>query len=421
MGKRATPRSLVGLLARLRVSIAGNILVIAALSMPLFIGAAGMATDTVLWAIWRRELQRSADSAAYAGALTIQQDRYQAEKAARHDFTKSKAFKQLQATMTYENSPSDGPYSSDSSAVRVTVQRPSSLPFSNFFLGRLVYISARATATLADGVRNCLFALEEQDASAISFSGNGSIDITCGAFSNSTSSLAITANGSSTVSIPYVSAVGGVPGSSNYVGAILKSFQGPQLDPLRDLPDPTPPQSKDCKSVTMAYPAYLQPGCYVGMNLNGFVNLAAGVYYVVDADFNVGSTANVSGTGVTIILTSTKNSYPTVNINGNPQINLEAATSGIYKNLLFYQDRAAPALDQNVRKTNFFTGNSSSRLKGDLYFPSQSITFTGNTGLDLGCFKLVARRITVSGNTKMANTCAEDDKRYVARRVRLVG
>src|SRR5947209_19872202 len=45
----------------------GNVLVIAAASMPLFIGAAGLASDTVQWTLWKRQLQRAADSAAFAG------------------------------------------------------------------------------------------------------------------------------------------------------------------------------------------------------------------------------------------------------------------------------------------------------------------------------------------------------------------
>src|SRR5438309_7245776 len=46
----------------------GNALVIAGAALPLVIGSAGLASDTVQWAMWKRELQRMADSAALAGA-----------------------------------------------------------------------------------------------------------------------------------------------------------------------------------------------------------------------------------------------------------------------------------------------------------------------------------------------------------------
>ena len=46
----------------------GNALVIAGAAMPLLFGSVGLATDTVQWTLWKRQLQRSADSAAFAGA-----------------------------------------------------------------------------------------------------------------------------------------------------------------------------------------------------------------------------------------------------------------------------------------------------------------------------------------------------------------
>ena len=45
----------------------GNVLAIAGAALPLFIGAAGLATDTIQWTLWKRQLQRAADSAAIAG------------------------------------------------------------------------------------------------------------------------------------------------------------------------------------------------------------------------------------------------------------------------------------------------------------------------------------------------------------------
>ena len=45
----------------------GNFLLIAAAAFPLLIGFAGLAVDTIQWVLWKRELQRAADSAAIAG------------------------------------------------------------------------------------------------------------------------------------------------------------------------------------------------------------------------------------------------------------------------------------------------------------------------------------------------------------------
>lgn len=51
----------------------GNTLVIAGAAMIPLAGAAGLATDTVQWVLWKRELQRAADSGAFAGVYAIAQ------------------------------------------------------------------------------------------------------------------------------------------------------------------------------------------------------------------------------------------------------------------------------------------------------------------------------------------------------------
>ena len=45
----------------------GNALILAGAALPLVIGSAGLASDTIQWALWKRQLQRAADSAALAG------------------------------------------------------------------------------------------------------------------------------------------------------------------------------------------------------------------------------------------------------------------------------------------------------------------------------------------------------------------
>ena len=51
----------------------GNALAITAAALPLVVGSAGLASDTIQWALWKRQLQRSADSAALAGAYALTQ------------------------------------------------------------------------------------------------------------------------------------------------------------------------------------------------------------------------------------------------------------------------------------------------------------------------------------------------------------
>ena len=54
-------------LAGLAGCTSGNAAVLVALGMPMLIGGAGLGVDTAQWYMWKRELQRAADSASIAG------------------------------------------------------------------------------------------------------------------------------------------------------------------------------------------------------------------------------------------------------------------------------------------------------------------------------------------------------------------
>src|SRR5215208_2328975 len=61
---------MIGFIKKLLKDRRGNALVIAGAALPLILGAAGLATDTIQWTLWKRQLQRAADSAAMAGVYT---------------------------------------------------------------------------------------------------------------------------------------------------------------------------------------------------------------------------------------------------------------------------------------------------------------------------------------------------------------
>ena len=49
----------------------GNVFVVAAAVMPLLLGSAAFAIDTIQLSVWKRQLQRAADSGAIAGAYAL--------------------------------------------------------------------------------------------------------------------------------------------------------------------------------------------------------------------------------------------------------------------------------------------------------------------------------------------------------------
>ena len=54
--------SMISFLKRLWSDRRGNALVVAGAALPLVVGSVGLASDTIQWALWKRQIQRAADS-----------------------------------------------------------------------------------------------------------------------------------------------------------------------------------------------------------------------------------------------------------------------------------------------------------------------------------------------------------------------
>jgi len=158
------------------------------------------------------------------------------------------------------------------------------------------------------------------------------------------------------------------------------------------------------------------------MDLAGNVTLNPGTYYINGDDLSFGAQANVTGNGVTFILTSSTasanpSSIAQINMNGGATLNLTAPTSGTYNGVLVYQHRNAPLTNQ------FINGGADMRIDGAFYMPGTELTFNGNAGMEVQCIRLVTRRVHFSGNANLTNTCDANDpnRGYNGITVRLVG
>ncbi|GAY20835.1 MULTISPECIES: pilus assembly protein TadG-related protein [Sphingobium] len=404
----------------------GNVLMMAAASMPVLVGAAGLATDTVQWTLWKRQIQRQADSAALAGAYAVAQG-FSASDSATSDINRM-SLVTLTQTPTIENAPTTGSYAGNSKAVRVVLQTSAELPFSKILGVKAPVIYGEATAAVVGSGDYCVVSLEKTSAVGITLQGNATVNLGCGIATNSRASNAVYAGGSSTVTATPVAAVGGLTSSSNYVSpTTLLPYSIPVLDPYAGLPTPN---VSGCSAKVSVNPQQsvvsppLQPGCYKGFDIKGTLTMAPGVYYVDGGTFDVGSQAVINGTGVTIILTSSNaannpSSIANVNINGGATLNLKAPTdlSDPYHGVLFYQDRRA--LDSG---TNTINGNASSVLQGAFYFPGQAMSFSGTSGMTTDCVKMVGKRVTFIGNSNIVNQCKDTGvDKFTATLVKLVG
>jgi len=398
----------------------GAMSVIIASTLPVFLGGVALAVDVAQWTLAKRMLQRQADSGALAGVYGLSQGADHQASVTR-DLALNTSFP-LDGPPIIERGPSVGAYAGDGNAVRVALTTAMRLPFAGLFLPGDVRITAEATAALIPTGDVCVLALENTDTAGIFMGGNATVDINCAMVTNSVASNAVNTGGSSTVIASPIVASGGIAPASNYAeGTVLLPYALAQLDPYAYLPDPVIPGGNNQMRVQPNQRRTYSPGTYTSVDIKGTATLNPGIYYIDGGSFSVGSQANLTANGVTIILTSrtaasNPGSVAGVDINGGATINMTAPSSGTYEGILFYQDRRAP---NDSHKIN---GNSASKLQGALYFPSSTIDLLGTTGMNINCIQLVAWRVGFSGNSTITNVCpaGSGSKSFAGFAVRLV-
>ena len=423
----------------------GNALIIAGASLPMIMGAVGLASDTIQWALWKRELQRAADSAAIAGVYAKVQGASYSD-AVTTDLARNNDITGITISTSATSAPSTGAYTSDANAVRVSLQARQQLSFSSMFMSSAPTITATATATIVPSGDYCVVSLENTAVTGITIGGTTQVDLGCGMITNSTSMDAAVAFGTSDVDASPIAAVGGIDANDNWDDDTqLLPFTLAQQDPFKNINPPTP-------SGCQRFNDYLPAG--QSNNNNGTVDLttvhaAGGVYCIkenggtpaqlqIQGDVTLGPATYVFDStslkmttgggslhcnGCTIILTSSTAATDPSSIGGvdlqGGEIDLIAPSTGTYKGIAIYQDRRASGSGSS---TNIINGNSSSSFQGAFYFPSQEFSFAGNAGMSTECVQMVARRVTFTGTSAISNTCPAGSgaSSFAGQAVRLV-
>ena len=416
----------------------GNILVIAGAALPLLVGAAGLANDTIEWALWKRQLQRAADSAAVAGVY----DRIHSGNTTgtatvvAHDLTLNHHTGiALQATYPQVGYPADTSTKKQQVSVVLAVRK--SLSFSAMFMAQAPLIRASATAASIPGSDSyCLVSLEPTTLTGIEGSGNGTIDFTCGMITNSVSTNAALAKGSSIVKATVIAAAGGIAQSNNWQVGKYDPFVPAQADPYASLT----PVASDFTGCAASPPALTgssgagttaNPGCYssISVGSNKKLTLNPGTYIISGGGINVQGT--LIGTNVSIILSNknlaTNAAIGSFDMNASGTLSLTAPTSGKWAGLAIYQDRRAVDSGGSLASApNKINGGSTGSVVGALYFPNQGMVYNGGGTSSYICTQFVVKRILFSGNNTTSNKFKDDcpgtglNKIQGGRKVRLV-
>lgn len=248
------------LMKSLRRNSSGNVLMIMALGMPVFVGGAGLAVDTAQWYMWKREMQYAVDQAALAGAWSrvggSEGNVYQTR--ARQELTAN-----LQV-VDFEGTPSitlaKWNTTGADNSVLVTLSATKTLPFSSMLMnhGATISVRAQASFTKARTFTACLIAVDPTTSGAITIGGSAYVVANCGAAALSNNPNAVIRNGNPTFDVGYIVAAGGIDddfdGDPN-----LQIFENQTglVDPFASLSPPNNPTPRtyacvDGSTVTIA-------------------------------------------------------------------------------------------------------------------------------------------------------------------------
>ena len=426
----------------------GNSLVIAAATLPLLLGSAGLATDTIQWALWKRQLQRAADSAAIAGVYQYVSDGNNSSVSGA--VTKDIGLNNhTNVTMAggYPQIAYPGDSGDFSKQVKVTLAVQRKLSFSGMFMPNPPLIKTSATAASTPGTDEfCVVTLDKSASVAgIQITGNAAINMDCSFMANSTANNAAYAKGSAEVYANSVAAVGGIQESKNWHVDSYEPYSPNFEDPYKNL-DPSPGDMKCAGSwvkqgnKNVWTPTALtettdvanakdingdKANCFSSLSVgsNKSLSLPAGDYYINGGDAFI--QGNLSCTSCAIILTNKDSgTIGQFKVNASSEINLSAANSGKFAGIAIMQDRRAGDV-----KGNKINGNSNSKIQGAIYFPSQEIEYNGTGNTTAVCTQFVSKRINFSGNSGTSNkfdkgsncTAFGMNGLQGGRRVRLVG
>jgi hypothetical protein len=397
-------RSCNSLLRRFRHDQSGTYMIVAGLAMPVLVGTAGLGTEAGWWLYTHKNMQSAADSAAVSAATAGSNLNTEADTVtALYGFTNGTK----NVTVTVNQPPSTGNYTSSPQAVEVLISQPQPRLLSALFGTDPILIKARAVA-LGNAGTGCVLALDPTASSAVKVSGSNQLNlIKCNLYSDSNANPSLDVSGSATVSANQVGVVGNISGASNITATNgIRTGMRPIADPYANVSPPPEPSCSNAKITVNSNGknTSLPPGCYSGsitVNAGATLNLDPGIYYLDGANLSVAGNATITGTGVTLVFTGSGSSWGTASIGSNAIVNLTAPTSGPTQGIVMYGDRKMP-----VGTAFNLTGGGTQNFGGAIYLPKANLSFSGGDGTTTSCTKIIADTIALTGTSNLQVNCA---------------
>ena len=385
----------------LRDDQSGNVAAIFALALVPAVGLIGAAVDYSRGNATRSSMQAAVDATALnlvrsASSLTSDQLSQKATDSFNALYNGSQTQSGIQVNAQY-----------NATARSMTMSATGSIKTD--FMGVMgvsnLGVKARAVAVVIGDGTACVLSLNKTASGAAIAQGSTTVNLSgCSLYDNSANASALTVGGSARLSALSVGVVGGISGNTSItaVQGVNTGVQ-PLADPYAKLQVPAFSGCDD-HNFTAKTKVTINPGVYCGgmkLNAGADVTLNPGIYYIDRGDLTVNGGATMTGTGVTIIFTSsTGANWPTASINGGAVINLTPPTDGPTAGVSMFADRNIP-----VGTSFSFNGGATQYLGGVIYIPTGDVLFAGGAGSTSSCTKLIADTIQFTGSSNFAIDC----------------
>ena len=385
-----------------RRDASGSYLVIMALMAPVMIGSVGLGIDYGLWVYTQQTMQAAADSAAVSAATSGSNVATEAEGvAASYGFIKDSGG----VTMTVNQPPKSGSHTSSSAAVEVIINSIQTPQFSQLVSAKSFTITVRSVAVATPG-SGCVLTLNATASGAVTTQGSAVTNLTgCNLYTDSSDSAAVTVGGTASLTANAVGSVGGVSGASNITTTSgIHTGVAPLSDPYASMSFGSF-SGCDQKNYSTNSNATISAGVYCGgisVKAGATLTLNPGIYYLDQGNLSVEGNGTITGTGVTLVFTSsTGKNYANASISSNATVNLTAPTTGPTAGIVLFGDRNMP-----VGTTFKLTGGGTQTFGGAIYLPKAALTYSGGSGGSTSCTQIIADTVTFTGNSGMAINCS---------------
>ena len=409
---------------RLSADRRGVSALITAFALTALMGFAGLAVDVIMWEVNLRSMQGAADQSAL-GAAKAFRDANESTALG----TSTTAINAAYATATQNGYPAssvtvaaynNGSTCTNSGCIKVTITQAQRRYFTAIFSNRPVNESASAIGTCkgcgngafnvtSNGGTPCVMALDAggTGVKTVTVSGTPTLSLNhCDLYNNSPNTDATVVNGAGIIegcsptspcdSQAYL-AQPNVP--SGQIDIPVNTHSSPGQDPYAGLSPPT--VSSPCTHISsLASLTNVPSGTYCGGSefQNTAITFATGAVIVITGglDLHSGSTS-MTGTCVTLYVTSNGSSSQASKLNATTTMNITAPAQGIGcpgNNPGPYAGIAAWFSGTSAVTWN---GANGTAFQGAIYAPSTDVTYSGNAVSASTCTRLIAASVSLGG------------------------